>query len=65
MTLRLKAENSVLGGLLSGNNSTLESKTLELADNFNVLGGAKVKAKNLSLRVRCYLQILTGTLMHL
>ncbi|MDD6377945.1 MAG: ESPR-type extended signal peptide-containing protein, partial [Succinatimonas sp.] len=46
--IKIKAENSVLGGLLSGNNSTLESKTLELADNFNVLGGAKVKAKNLS-----------------
>ena len=48
--IKIKAENSVLGGLLSGNNSTLESKTLELADNFNVLGGAKVKAKNLSLK---------------
>lgn len=63
--IKIKAENSVLGGLLSGNNSTLESKTLELADNFNVLGGAKVKAKNLSLRVRCCLPTLTGTLMHL
>ena len=48
--IKIKAENSVLGGLLSGNNSTLESKTLELADNFNVLGGAKVKAKTLSLK---------------
>ena len=48
--IKIKAENSVLGGLLSGNNSTLESKTLELADNFNVFGGAKVKAKNLSLK---------------
>ena len=48
--IKIKAEKSVLGGLLSGNNSTLESKTLELADNFNVLGGAKVKAKNLSLK---------------
>ena len=48
--IKIKAENSVLGGLLLGNNSTLESKTLELADNFNVLGGAKVKAKNLSLK---------------
>ncbi len=48
--IKIKAENSVLGGLLSGNNSTLESKTLELADNFNVLGGAKVKAKNLTLK---------------
>ena len=48
--IKIKAKNSVLGGLLSGNNSTLESKTLELADNFNVLGGAKVKAKNLSLK---------------
>ena len=48
--IKIKAENSVLGGLLSGNNSTLESKTLDLADNFNVLGGAKVKAKNLSLK---------------
>ena len=50
--IKIKAENSVLGGLLSGNNSTLESKTLELADNFNVLGGAKVKAKNLSLKCK-------------
>lgn len=48
--IKIKAENSVLGGLLSGNNSTLESKTLDLADNFNVLDGAKVKAKNLSLK---------------
>ncbi len=48
--IKIKAENSVLGGLLSGNNSTLESNTLKLADNFNVLGGAKVKAKNLSLK---------------
>ena len=48
--IKIKAENSVLGGLLSGNNSTLESKTLDLADNFNVLGGAKVKAKNLTLK---------------
>ncbi len=48
--IKIKAEKSVLGGLISGNNSTLESKSLELADNFNVLGGAKVKAKNLSLK---------------
>ena len=48
--IKIKAEKSVLGGLLSGNNSLLESNSLELADNFNVLGGAKVKAKNLSLK---------------
>ena len=48
--IKIKAENSVLGCLLSGNNSTLQSETLELADTFNVLGGAKVKAKNLSLK---------------
>ena len=48
--IKIKAEKSVLGGLLSGNNSTLDSNSLELADNFNVLGGAKVKAKNLSLK---------------
>ena len=47
--ISINADKSVLGGLISGNNSTLESKSLELADNFNVLGGAKVKAKNLSL----------------
>ena len=48
--IKIKAEKSVLGGLLSGNNSLLDSNSLELADNFNVLGGAKVKAKNLSLK---------------
>lgn len=48
--ISIRADKSVLGGLISGINSSLQSKNLELADNFNVLGGAKIKADILSLK---------------
>lgn len=48
--IKFSADTAKLGGLFSGTNSLMEINGLELADNFNVLGGAKVKAKNLSLK---------------
>ena len=47
--ISIKADKSVLGGLISGKNTSLESKFLSLKDDLKLLGGATLDTDNLSL----------------
>ncbi len=47
--ISIKADRSVLGGLISGKNTSLESKFLSLKEDLKLLGGAALNTENLAL----------------